>query len=83
MMEQISLQPRRGHGAARSSLHRLPPQTKRRTHKFPRPRKDRRSERYANLQTPGNIPLLFDLVKPKLPQLTHALYKVLRDTLVV
>ena len=35
------------------------------------------------IQTPGSIPLLLDLVKPKEPQFNHAFYKVLRDTLIV
>ena len=34
-------------------------------------------------QTPGNVPRLFDFVKPKEPRFTHAFYKALHDTLVV
>ncbi|KAI0253228.1 RecF/RecN/SMC N terminal domain-containing protein [Lactifluus subvellereus] len=35
-----------------------------------------------SIQTPENVPRLFDLVKPKEPQFAHAFYKALRDTLV-
>ncbi|KAF8274355.1 RecF/RecN/SMC [Lactarius quietus] len=35
-----------------------------------------------SIQTPENVPRLFDLVKPKEPRFTHAFYKALRDTLV-
>ena len=34
------------------------------------------------IQTPENVPRLFDLVKPKEPRFAHAFYKALRDTLV-
>ncbi|KAI9444561.1 RecF/RecN/SMC [Lactarius indigo] len=35
-----------------------------------------------SIQTPENVPRLFDLVKPKEPRFAHAFYKALRDTLV-
>ncbi|KAI0275213.1 RecF/RecN/SMC N terminal domain-containing protein [Gloeopeniophorella convolvens] len=35
-----------------------------------------------SIQTPENVPRLFDLVKPKEPRFSHAFYKALRDTLV-
>ncbi|KAI9450035.1 SMCs flexible hinge [Lactarius psammicola] len=35
-----------------------------------------------SMQTPENVPRLFDLVKPKEPRFAHAFYKALRDTLV-
>ncbi|KAH9070762.1 RecF/RecN/SMC N terminal domain-containing protein [Lactarius deliciosus] len=34
------------------------------------------------IQTPENVPRLFDLVKPKEPRFAHTFYKALRDTLV-
>lgn len=34
------------------------------------------------IQTPENVPRLFDLVKPKEARFAHAFYKALRDTLV-
>lgn len=34
------------------------------------------------IQTPENVPRLFDLVKPKETRFAHAFYKALRDTLV-
>ncbi|KAH9973203.1 RecF/RecN/SMC N terminal domain-containing protein [Lactifluus volemus] len=34
------------------------------------------------IQTPENVPRLFDLVKPKEPRFAHPFYKALRDTLV-
>ncbi|KAH8993877.1 SMCs flexible hinge [Lactarius hatsudake] len=36
-----------------------------------------------SIQTPENIPRLFDLIEPKEPRFAHAFYKALRDTLVV
>ncbi|KAH9025772.1 SMCs flexible hinge [Lactarius hengduanensis] len=35
-----------------------------------------------SIQTPENVPRLFDLVEPKEPRFAHAFYKALRDTLV-
>lgn len=35
------------------------------------------------IQTPDNVPRLFDLIKPKEPKFAPAFYKALRDTLVV
>jgi structural maintenance of chromosome 4 len=35
-----------------------------------------------SIQTPENVPRLFDLVKPKELRFAHAFYKALRDTLV-
>ncbi|KAH9029014.1 SMCs flexible hinge [Lactarius pseudohatsudake] len=35
-----------------------------------------------SIQTPENVPRLFDLVEPKEPWFAHAFYKALRDTLV-
>jgi structural maintenance of chromosome 4 len=35
-----------------------------------------------SIQTPENVPRLFDLIKPKEPRFAHAFYKALRDTLV-
>jgi structural maintenance of chromosome 4 len=35
-----------------------------------------------SIQTPENVPRLFDLVKPKETRFAHAFYKALRDTLV-
>ncbi|KAI9430461.1 hypothetical protein H4582DRAFT_2086904 [Lactarius indigo] len=35
-----------------------------------------------SIQTPENVPHLFDLVEPKEPRFAHAFYKALRDTLV-
>ncbi|KAH9032776.1 hypothetical protein EDB85DRAFT_2145344 [Lactarius pseudohatsudake] len=36
-----------------------------------------------SIQTPENVPRLFDLVEPKEPRFAHVFYKALRDTLVV
>ncbi|KAH9007805.1 SMCs flexible hinge [Lactarius hengduanensis] len=35
-----------------------------------------------SIQTPENVPRLFDLIEPKEPRFAHAFYKALRDTLV-
>ncbi|KAH9018269.1 hypothetical protein EDB85DRAFT_1897263 [Lactarius pseudohatsudake] len=65
-----------------SSLHRVPPKARRRTRGFPCAREDRRDERHEVIQTPENVPRLFDLVELKEPRFAHAFYKALRDTLV-
>ena len=67
-----------------SSLHRVPPQIKCRTRKFPCPRRDRRDET-ALARGPSKLqgtPRLFDLVLKEL-RFTHAFYRVLCDMLFV